>query len=113
MAADIDRSGIDRSGIDLSDIDRSGIDLSDNAFWSLPYDRRMAAYFCLGAHLARTEMTALLRELSLRAPTIRSVGEPDRLTSSFAHPSPTTARYGDAARRSHIDGIKRLRYEMG
>ncbi|ACU69748.1 cytochrome P450 [Catenulispora acidiphila DSM 44928] len=51
-------------------------------------------HFCLGAHLARTEMAALLRELFERAPSIRSVGEPDRLTSSF------------------INGIKRLRYEI-
>lgn len=51
-------------------------------------------HFCLGAHLARTEMAALLRELVERAPSIRSVGEPDRLTSSF------------------INGIKRLRYEI-
>ncbi|MFD0638527.1 cytochrome P450 [Catenulispora yoronensis] len=51
-------------------------------------------HFCLGAHLARTEMTALFRELFARAPGIRSVGEPDRLTSSF------------------INGIKRLRYAL-
>ncbi|NUR25078.1 MAG: cytochrome P450 [Catenulispora sp.] len=51
-------------------------------------------HFCLGAHLARTEMTALFRELFARAPQIRSVGEPDRLTSSF------------------INGIKRMRYSL-
>ena len=51
-------------------------------------------HFCLGAHLARTEMTALLRELFTRAPGIRASGEPDRLTSNF------------------INGIKRLPYEI-
>jgi len=40
-------------------------------------------HFCLGAHLARREMTVMLRELMTRVPTIRAVGEPDRLLSSF------------------------------
>ena len=40
-------------------------------------------HFCLGAHLARREITAMLRELLLRVPTIRSCAEPDRLLSSF------------------------------
>jgi cytochrome P450 len=51
-------------------------------------------HFCLGAHLARTEITAMFRELLTRAPRIRAVGEPERLVSSF------------------INGIKRMRYEL-
>jgi methyl-branched lipid omega-hydroxylase len=40
-------------------------------------------HFCLGAHLARREITAILRELLTRVPDIRAAGEPDRLLSSF------------------------------
>jgi methyl-branched lipid omega-hydroxylase len=40
-------------------------------------------HFCLGAHLARREMTVMLRELMTRAPKIRATGNPDRLLSSF------------------------------
>ena len=40
-------------------------------------------HFCLGAHLARREITAMLRELLSRVPSIRSSAEPDRLLSSF------------------------------
>jgi methyl-branched lipid omega-hydroxylase len=40
-------------------------------------------HFCLGAHLARREVTALLRELLHRLPAIRASAEPDRLLSSF------------------------------
>ncbi|MFI9435995.1 MULTISPECIES: cytochrome P450 [Streptosporangium] len=47
-------------------------------------------HFCLGAHLARREIGVMFRELFTRLPQIRSVGEPDRLRSSF------------------INGIKRL-----
>jgi cytochrome P450 len=52
-------------------------------------------HFCLGAHLARREITAMLRELLLRAPRIRAAAEPDRLLSSF------------------INGIKHLPCEIG
>ena len=52
-------------------------------------------HFCLGAHLARREITAILRELLQRVPDIRAAGEPDRLLSSF------------------INGIKHLPYEFG
>jgi methyl-branched lipid omega-hydroxylase len=40
-------------------------------------------HFCPGAHLARREITAMLRELLRRAPRIRAAAEPDRLLSSF------------------------------
>jgi len=50
-------------------------------------------HFCLGAHLARREVTVMLRELLTRVPDI-TVGEPDRLLSSF------------------VNGIKRLPCEF-
>jgi cytochrome P450 len=40
-------------------------------------------HFCLGAHLARREISVILRELLTRVPGIRAVGEPDYLLSSF------------------------------
>jgi cytochrome P450 len=40
-------------------------------------------HFCLGAHLARREITAISRELLIRVPDIRSAGRPDYLMSSF------------------------------
>jgi cytochrome P450 len=40
-------------------------------------------HFCLGAHLARREITVMFTELLRRLPDIRSVGEPRRLRSSF------------------------------
>jgi len=52
-------------------------------------------HFCLGAHLARREITVMLRELLRRVPEIRAVGEPDRLLSSF------------------INGIKHLPCDFG
>jgi cytochrome P450 len=47
-------------------------------------------HFCLGAHLARREITVMLRELLSRVPDVSAAGPPDRLLSSF------------------INGIKRL-----
>ncbi|MGP4024223.1 cytochrome P450 [Actinomadura sp. 3N407] len=40
-------------------------------------------HYCLGAHLARSEVTAVFRELLARAPGIHAAGEPDRLRSNF------------------------------
>jgi cytochrome P450 len=52
-------------------------------------------HFCLGAHLARREITVILRELLTRVPDVRAAGEPDYLLSSF------------------INGIKHLPCEFG
>jgi cytochrome P450 len=51
-------------------------------------------HFCLGAHLARREITVVFRELFTQVPGIRVVGRPDRLLSNF------------------INGIKHLSYEI-
>jgi len=40
-------------------------------------------HFCLGAHLARREITVMFRELFRRMPDIRVNGRPDRLASFF------------------------------
>jgi len=42
-------------------------------------------HFCLGAHLARREITVMFRELFDRLPDIEATGEPDVLASSFIH----------------------------
>ena len=49
-------------------------------------------HFCLGAHLARREISVMFRELLTRHPEVVSVGEPAQLESSF------------------VNGIKRLGY---
>ena len=40
-------------------------------------------HFCLGAHLARREITVMFKELFRHLPDIRATGEPDRLRSNF------------------------------
>lgn len=40
-------------------------------------------HFCLGAHLARREITVMFRELLTRLPDIHAVAEPQRLRSNF------------------------------
>jgi cytochrome P450 len=42
-------------------------------------------HFCLGAHLARREITVMFKELFRRVPDIRAAGEPVRLRSNFIH----------------------------
>ncbi len=42
-------------------------------------------HFCLGAHLARREITVMFKELLTRTPDIAAVSEPDRLLSNFIH----------------------------
>ncbi|GLU48011.1 cytochrome P450 [Nocardiopsis ansamitocini] len=42
-------------------------------------------HFCLGAHLARREITVMLREMHRRVPTIRATSEPQRLLSNFVN----------------------------
>ena len=51
-------------------------------------------HFCLGAHLARREITVMFRELFANLPGFRATGEPERLRSSF------------------INGIKHLAFEV-
>lgn len=52
-------------------------------------------HFCLGAHLARREISVMFRELLGRFPEVHATGAPAMLRSSF------------------INGIKRLPYEFG
>ena len=52
-------------------------------------------HFCLGAHLARREISVMWRQLLARVPGIRATAEPSRLASSF------------------INGIKSLPYDLG
>ena len=42
-------------------------------------------HFCLGANLARREISVMFNEIRLRMPTLHTVGEPDYLQSNFIH----------------------------
>jgi len=42
-------------------------------------------HYCMGAHLARREITVLFRELFERLPDLQIEGQPDRLLSFFIH----------------------------
>jgi methyl-branched lipid omega-hydroxylase len=42
-------------------------------------------HFCLGAHLARREITVMFREIFNRLPNLQISGPPDMLQSQFIH----------------------------
>jgi cytochrome P450 len=42
-------------------------------------------HFCLGAHLARREITVMMTELLRRLPDIEATGKPEKLRSNFIH----------------------------
>jgi cytochrome P450 len=42
-------------------------------------------HYCLGAHLARREITVMFREIFRRLPDLEIEGEPDKLLSFFIH----------------------------
>ena len=42
-------------------------------------------HYCMGAHLARREITIMMRELFRRIPDLAVTGEPEMLRSAFIH----------------------------
>lgn len=46
---------------------------------------KVGPHFCLGAHLARIELTVLLEHLARRVESIELAGEPERLRSNFTN----------------------------
>jgi cytochrome P450 len=42
-------------------------------------------HYCMGAHLARREITVMFRELFERIPDLQIEGPPDKLLSFFIH----------------------------
>ncbi|MEU0803678.1 cytochrome P450 [Streptomyces sp. NPDC005970] len=63
----------------FADPDRFDITRSPNDHVSFGH----GPHFCLGAHLARLQMRAMLRNVLTRLPGLRRAGEPVRLTSNF------------------------------
>ena len=70
----------------------------DDAVWSDPFDFRVGRtpnehvgfggpgpHFCMGAHLARREITVMFRQIFRRLPDLRITAEPARLLSFFIH----------------------------
>lgn len=61
--------------------DPDGLDLDRNAKAHLAFGH--GPHFCLGAHLARVQMSALFTEVLTRTSWIQAVGEPAHLRSNF------------------------------
>lgn len=68
-----------RDGTVFPDPDRFDVTRSPNDHVSFGF----GPHFCLGAHLARTQMRAMLRQVLARMPDVALTGEPVRLTSNF------------------------------
>ncbi|MGZ6792292.1 MAG: cytochrome P450 [Mycobacteriales bacterium] len=64
--------------------DPDALDLRRNPNPHMGFGAR-GPHFCLGAHLARREITVAFRALFELAPDLQVVGEPDRLRSSFVN----------------------------
>ncbi|MBS2550766.1 cytochrome P450 [Catenulispora sp. NL8] len=61
------------------DPDRFDITRSPNDYVSFGF----GPHYCLGAHLAKTQMRAMLGQVLTRMPHVRPAGDPVRLTSNF------------------------------
>jgi cytochrome P450 len=68
-----------RDGTVFADPDRFDVTRTPNDHVSFGF----GPHFCLGAHLARTQMRAMLRQVLARLPDVALAGEPVRLTSNF------------------------------
>jgi cytochrome P450 len=79
----------DEEAFENPDVFDVGRDPNDHFGFGAP-----GPHFCLGAHLARREITVLWRKLLAETPTIHSTGAPAQLESSF------------------VNGIKRLAYDF-
>jgi len=61
------------------------------------------AHFCLGAHLARVEIVAMLRELLSRIPDLEPSGPTEWLPSTFiSGPKHLPVRFAPRSLRNHV-----------
>jgi cytochrome P450 len=68
-----------RDGTVFADPDRFDIGRSPNDHVSFGF----GPHYCLGAHLAKVQMRAMLTQVLVGMPGLRLAGEPVRLTSNF------------------------------